>query len=90
MAMRVVILRIPNTMVGKAATPYLRVRSKLRFYTVRESALDELNRPFQRAGWRNEQMKMIGHQDKFVQQIGLAPIVKQNLEKQSRPSLGAK
>ena len=55
-----------------------------------EAALDELNCSFEGCPGCDEQMKVIGHQDEFVEEIGFALIREQRFEEQSSPGLGAK
>jgi hypothetical protein len=74
-------------MVCKSAAPNLGVRSELLFRAKRESAFDELNCAFQRRRGRDEQMKMIGHQDKFVKEIRISAMAEKHFEKQASPRL---
>ena len=87
MNVSVVVLIVSNPMVCKSAAPNLGVRSELLFRAKRESAFDELNCAFQRRRGRDEQMKMIGHQDKFVKEIRISAMAEKHFEKQASPRL---
>jgi hypothetical protein len=72
---------ISNPMIRKARLP----DGHLRFQAERESSLDELDRLLERyiVVRGDEGMKMVGHDDKFVEQIfALVPIMPQDLNKQ--------
>src|ERR1039457_6859276 len=90
MPVHVVVLCISNAMIGKTTLPDLSVRSKFLLGSVGEPALDQLNCPFQGGNRCNEQVKMIRHQNEFVQKIGLTAIRQQRLEKEPRPPHRAK
>jgi len=73
----------------EAAHPHI----KLALQAKGEAALDELHRYFQRniRSWRNQSVKMVGHDDKRVQEeFALAVIVEDGLLKQLRRSCDLK
>ena len=83
--MPIVVFSIANPVVSKSSPPYLRIGSKFLISPVRKTTLDQLNRPLQRACRRDQQVKMIRHENKFVQQVRLTPVVQEVLEKQPGP-----
>jgi hypothetical protein len=66
-----VILKIPDAMVGKPALPDLGVRSEFVLDAIGKPTFDKLSGAFQRDKGRDEEMKVIGHQNEFMQQIGV-------------------
>src|SRR5271154_506729 len=85
-----VILIIPNPMIRKPCNPNLTLPAKFSFGSKRESALQTLHRQFETHYWSDQNMEVIGHYDKAMQQIPLRPIVVQRLEKQLCPPLRPK
>ncbi len=74
------ILCVPNSMVGKALLPYRYLVSLSQ--PIRVASLDKLNCAFDREAWsrRDQQMKMIRHDDKFMQKkFSLLAVVKENI-----------
>ena len=77
------ILCIANSMVGEALLPHRNLGSLSE--PIRVASLDKLNRAFERMirGGRNQQVKMIGHDDKFVQKkFSLLTVVKENVQQE--------
>jgi|SRR5580704_16941341 hypothetical protein len=62
------ILVVTNAMIGESSLPNF-LASKFKAEGVRVSALDQLNCSFQRdfGSWSEQQMHVLGHQDKSVQ-----------------------
>ena len=69
MEVLVIVLGIPNPVVCKSATPNLHIRSKFLLGVKRKPILDELNCPLDRNRRSDQQVKMVGHQNEFVQEI---------------------
>ncbi|SRR5258708_24137633 len=86
-----IVVRIPNAVIGESRLPNGEIQIEFFFYTIRESALDELQCFFQgnvRSGG-NEQMEVIGHNNKFVQEkSSLSAVVLENVYQQSRHAVG--
>lgn len=86
-----VLFPISHPPIIAALLPYLAGETSLPLCPKGKSTFDELQRPFQTQSWRDQQMKMIGHQHKFMQQVlFLSPIAKQNLHKESCHPVGLK
>src|SRR5579863_1487626 len=83
-----IVLGVADPMIRKTALPDFGIRPQFLFRSKRRAALDELNSPFQRNEWRDQQMKMIGHEDEFVKEIRIAAICQQGFEEQPCPRLG--
>jgi hypothetical protein len=65
--------------------------SQFSFGSKRKSAFDQLHRSFQRFTRTNQQMEMVWHHDKLMQQIlPSRTILKENVEKEAGHSLGLK
>jgi len=80
---RFIVLVIAYAMVGETALPYGKFRSK----TMREPAFEELHHTFESdALWSEEQMDMVGHDHKSVQQIVFA-VMNKSVEKELRVAL---
>jgi post-segregation antitoxin (ccd killing protein) len=69
-----IVLNVTNSMIGKTTSPDLKVRSRLIFRLIRETTLDELNRSLKGNQWRDEQMKVIRHQNEFVEEKRIASV----------------
>ncbi len=85
------ILRITNPMIRKALLPYLNLLHLPQ--PVRISTLDKLHRPLHRdfVRRREQQMDMVRHDDKLVQQIfSLIAIADHYFDQKPRPSFDAK
>ena len=85
-----VVFSIANAVIGKPALPDFEVRLELLFRSERETALDELDCAFQSYLRSEEQMKMIGHQDEFVEEIRFASIRKESFEEETSPGFSSK
>ncbi len=68
-------------MIRESPSPYLRARFKFPLHPKTKPAFDELYSAFQRSQWRDEQMKMIRHQNEFMQKISLTAMREKILEK---------
>ena len=90
MDVKIEVVGISNSMIRKPSLPDFQVRSKLFLCPVGESPFDELNRSFQGNGGSDQNMEVIGHEDEFVEKIGLASIGKEGLEEQASPGFRAK
>jgi hypothetical protein len=76
--------------IGKAGLPNLTIPLQFSFGSERESALDELNRLFDRLDWRNEQVQMVWHDDKGMKFVSGSVIVIQDVDHQACPALDPK
>ena len=82
------ILRIPNPMIHKTLLPNLNLL--LLPKPIRKSALNKLHRTLHRDSRRRrkQHMKMIGHDNKLMQQVfPLITIIKKHINQKPRPSL---
>jgi hypothetical protein len=68
------ILLIANAMIRKARNPNVSNPLELPFCSKREPAFQALNRQFDAGAGSNKQMKMIGHQDKRMEEITLRSV----------------
>jgi len=81
--MALVILAAPNPVVGEASLPDSKAFIQLFFHAVRKTTFDELQGLFQRnvCSGRNEQVKVIRHDHKFMQQKPfLRAIILENIQ----------
>ena len=81
--MLLVVTHIHDAMNCKAPLPYLMGHPQLLPKLIGISSFDELHGPFKRASLArsNEQMKMVRHEDKFMERIlALVPIKRENLD----------
>src|SRR5438067_7648755 len=80
-----------RTPIIEARLPNLMHESQFSLCPKRKSALDQLDRSLQRFPRTNQQMEMVWHHHKLVQEIlSPGPIVKQDIEKEPRHSVGLK
>ena len=78
-----VLFPISYPAVIEALLPYLGSESQIFLCPRGKPAFDELQGPLQSQGWSEQKMEVVGHQDKFVQQIFLLrPVAKQDIHKQ--------
>jgi hypothetical protein len=79
------VLRIPDAMVGESALPNLDQVSQFFFHGVGVAAFDELQRTLEwDLRWRQEQMKMLGHENKGVElKFSLAAIREESLQEET-------
>jgi hypothetical protein len=70
LAMRFKILRVANSVIGKSSLPNFFVASKLRAKSMRISAFNQLQSPFQRDGRSKEQVHVFRHNDEGVEVEG--------------------
>jgi hypothetical protein len=68
------IFRIANAMIRKARNPNVSNPLELPLCSKREPAFQALNRQFDTGAWSDKQMKMIGHQDKSMEEITLRTV----------------
>ena len=78
-----VILSVPNTMIHETRLPYLKRKMNFPFGAIGETALNELQSllqwDFRRRSY--QQMEMIGHDHKFMQQKSpLSTILRKHIE----------
>jgi len=76
---------IANSMIGEAPLPDFQIRLEFLLCAIGEAALDELNCALQSYLRSEEQMKMIGHQDEFVEEICFASAGKESFEEKPGP-----
>ena len=75
----------------EALRPDLACESNFFLCSKGKPAFDELQRPLQAQSWREQQVKMIGHQDKFMEEIFLlSAVAKQDVHKQIGHPVGLK
>jgi hypothetical protein len=72
--MNLVILFVANPMIRESRYPNLSLPSKRPPGSERISAFQTLNRQFEAGAGSDEQVKMVGHQDKRMVQISLRPV----------------
>jgi len=82
-----VVVVIPYAMIAEPTLPHLQIGTEYLFRAIRKSTFYKLNRSFQRYSWRQKRVKVIGHQDKFVQKISPFSIIKKRANKELRPVL---
>ena len=87
MDVKIEVVAISNSMIRKPSLPDFQVRSKLFLCPVGESPFDVLDRLLQGDGGSNEQVKVVGHENEFVKQVGFASIGEESFEEESRPRL---
>jgi hypothetical protein len=88
--MKIEVLGISNPMIGEPSLPDFEIRPEFLFCPVRKPSLDELDCSFKRGYRSDEQVEMVGHQNKFVEEIGFASIGKQSFEEETGPGFGLK
>ena len=74
-------------MIGKPLLPDLHVRAQLFLGAIRKSTLNELDCFFQTRLRRKQNVNMVGHDNKLMQQIRRPAIVKNRINHQPRPRL---
>src|SRR6516165_9973976 len=89
MNMLVVILEVANPVVGETSLPNLDIGTKFLLHPEREAALDELDSSLQCHRRCDQQVKVIRHQDEFVQKISFSSMRQKYLEEYPRPRFRA-
>jgi hypothetical protein len=84
------ILFIPDAVIGKSRLPNLSMALQFSFSAKRKTALNELHRFFDRLGWSDEQMQMVGHDDIGVQPVTGPVIMFQRVNHQPCRTLNLK
>src|SRR5882724_697935 len=64
-----VLLPVPNAPIIEAGLPNLATVAQLFPGAIREPTLDELHCSLDRVGWSKEQMNMVWHDHKLMQQV---------------------
>ena len=85
-----IVVCVTDAMVLKSLLPNLHVRAQFFLCSIRKTALDELNSPFEARPRSNERVKMVRHDNEFVQEIGGWPIVIERVDQKFRPRLSLK
>jgi len=85
--MFLVVRGIANSMIGKTSLPDFEIGSEFLLCSVRETTLDELESTLQGDLRRDQEMEVIGHEDEFVEEIGLASISEKSFEEETSPWL---
>jgi hypothetical protein len=75
-----IVFRIANAMIRKTLLPDLDIRAKFLLGAVREPTLDELDSLFQTRLWGKENVNVIGHNYKLMQQICGAAIMANSVD----------
>jgi hypothetical protein len=81
------IIAVPDPVIGKSSLPYFRIAADDAAECMRIRALNQLHRTFYGyvTGGGEQEMNMIGHEDKRMQRIAaLAPVVVNSFQEQSR------
>jgi hypothetical protein len=63
------VIEVANPVVGKSRNPNIPNPLEFPFGSKRESAFQALNRQIKTGAGRNQQMEMIGHQNKSMKQV---------------------
>lgn len=79
---------VANAMIGESPLPDFKIRAKFLFGAVGKTTFDELDCAFESDFRSDQQVKMVGHEDEFVEQIGLASVGEEGFEKKAGPGLG--
>src|SRR2546421_2865485 len=89
-SVQVVVGCIANSMVRKASLPHLALALKLRGHSSRESAFDELDGALEASHGANQDVEMIGHDDKFMKEICRTSVSVERFNQQPGPGFRAK
>src|SRR5260370_13040192 len=85
-----IVVCVTDAMILKSFLPDLHVRAQFSLCPIRESAFDKLNRLFETRLRSDECVKMVRHDDEFMQKVGCASVVIQRVNQKFRPSFGVK
>src|ERR1039457_27024 len=88
--MTVPILFIADSVVGEPRLPNLPTPLQIPLGAEGESSLDQLDRFLDRLNWRDEEVQVIGHDDKPMQLVASSDIMVDRCKHQSRPAVVAK
>jgi hypothetical protein len=81
-----VISSVSDSVIMKSLLPDLHIGSEFGFRPKRKSALDILDRLFELAERRDQNMDVIGHQDECMEEVGGAAIVVESVDEQLCPA----
>src|SRR2546423_5460359 len=82
--------RISDSVIGEPFLPDFQIRANFFFRAERKSAFDELNGSLQTCFWSHENVDVIRHDYKFVEQICGSTVVVESVDKKACPTLVAK
>jgi len=83
-----IIASIPDPMILESLLPDLHIRAELLPGAKGEAPFDELNRLLQACNRRDEDMDVVGHDDKFMQKISVTSVAIESLDEEFFPSIG--